>query len=168
MSLTSKKLMLLLLVDTKMPINMHCYNLDNALDKPKNISSTLTTSIFDRLGPSISGANVTLSQTLNFIKEHSDSKENQKFVSFTKTLRRHALYVSQKKFLTNCRSHDVLPHHIQNSCQSIRNLSFFSNPIKRKNFYLFEYLHKKILNLEISDIHIHINSLKKQIESKKI
>ena len=151
-----------------MPTYIHCYNLDGALDLPNDFSSILTMSIFDNLGLSISGGNVTLSQTLNLIKEHSDSDVKRQFLSLTKMLRRHALYVSQKKILTNCRSHDILPRRIQNSCQSIRNLPFFSNQTKRKIFHLSEYLHKKILNFEISsDIHIRINSLKNRLNPER-
>jgi len=71
------------------------------------------------------------------------------------------LALQQKKFLIKCRQFDVLPPHIYNikfvaSLRSIQHNRKYAN--LKKNYQ------RRLLNLEIKDIHSQINYLRAKIE----
>ena len=70
------------------------------------------------------------------------------------------------KFLLNCRSYDIFPRHISKQCKSINNLSFHSNLINIKVSHTTEYIKKKLQNLEVRDLNIHIKFLNNSINSQ--
>ena len=88
-----------------------------------------------------------------------------KFAKLCKLLKKCTTTNSELWFLLNCRSYDVFPRHIKNLSKCFHNLSFHSNYARKKVNHLSNYVHKKILDFEISDLNIHILFLQKQIDS---
>jgi len=67
----------------------------------------------------------------------------------------------QRTFLLKCRQHDILPPHIYN----IKFTTYLGNyQLNRKGLNLKSMYQRRLLNLEIKDIHSHISFLNKKIE----
>ena len=73
---------------------------------------------------------------------------------------------SKLKFLLKCRNYDIFPRHISKLCKSTNNISFHSNLINKKTSHTTEYIRKKLQNLEIWDINIHIKFVNNSINSQ--
>jgi len=72
------------------------------------------------------------------------------------------MILQQRKFLLKCRQYDVLPPHIYN-IKCTTNIKNFQLNKKSRNFK--KSYQRRLLNLEISDIHSEIVSLKRKIQA---
>jgi len=71
------------------------------------------------------------------------------------------MILQQRKFLLKCRQYDVLPPHIYN-IKFTTNIKNFQ--LNKKSHNLKKSYQRRLLNLEISDIHSEIMSLKRKIQ----
>ena len=71
------------------------------------------------------------------------------------------------QFLLNCKSHDLMPQHIDNLYgHQIKYVSFFNKTCKNKFNNFNKYCLSKLLKLAIQDINFYINFLNKSREKK--
>ena len=71
-------------------------------------------------------------------------------------------------FLLECRTFDMLPKHLNNYNKKIENLKLYSRSVNKKMKNFLHYIKKKMLNLEIKDLNIHIKFLQKNETLLKI
>ena len=86
---------------------------------------------------------------------------------WTNNNRRLAEATSKRQFLIRCRQNDLDPQHILDQNNSNKNVSFCSHSCSKYFQKLNRYFCKKLLILEIRDIHIHIKFLNKLIQKAK-
>ena len=92
------------------------------------------------------------------------SKLLNKFVTLNRTF---CVNMSRKNFLLKCRSMDLLPLHIPYRINNIQNLHLYSPSCRFKFHKYLKTFSFTLLNLEITDIHTHLNFLNKEMNTLK-
>ncbi|XP_043469746.1 uncharacterized protein LOC122503318 [Leptopilina heterotoma] len=80
---------------------------------------------------------------------------------WTSTNKQLATALSKKVFLLSCRNNNVFPQHIINLQKRVNITSFYSKSCKKTFAKLNASYLRNILNIEINDIHLHVEFLKK-------
>ena len=147
-----------------MPTNNQCYNRSyngttQMLRQPNLTASTDGNSIFTQ-------DDNKLHRIVKKIEHHFGKNTTSDFYNVTKSMKKLTVSKCQLKFLLKCRNYDIFPRHMSKLCKSINNISFHSNLINKKASHTTEYIKKKLHNLEIRDINIHIKSLNNSINSQ--
>lgn len=93
------------------------------------------------------------------IKYFKENFNNINIVKVIRVQRKLVIGTSKQRFLLSCRNRDIIPNHL---LKLTRNLFFHNQKSIHKFNILINNLARRVLNMEIDDIHTHIQSLHKQ------
>lgn len=85
---------------------------------------------------------------------------------YSRQVEKLAKITERSKYLQSCRKAQITPRHIKNSTQNINQLVLTTGGKAEINKIKIT-LHKKLLNVEISESHINIKNLKKEIKKNE-
>lgn len=104
-----------------------------------------------------------MKQYFNHIRYKYNKETAQSIKNYCRNIDKLAKSIERSKFLVQCRKTGLIPKHLKNSTQKIKHL-FKSNKAQAEINTITKNLHKKILNVEISDTHTSTTTLKREIE----
>ena len=72
--------------------------------------------------------------------------------------------IPQRRFLLRCKKDNIFPRHIEQTSKRLNNIVFFSRTYTRKRECYIYHQKIKLLDWEISDVHLHIKFLRTQLD----
>lgn len=108
-----------------------------------------------------------ISHIFHFIRTSFDHEIYDGFNRLYQLHNKLAIARGQRNFLLDCRTHDIYPKHIDIAPKPLLHVRFHSRSVNKMSIRFAEYIRRKTLKFEITDINFHINYLNKSINTIK-